>query len=49
MQVIKEGLMQIVSGTQAKGDFFHALPTHLMLKGYLLYWINTNTTLKSKT
>lgn len=47
--MIKEGLMQIVSGTQAKGDFFDALPTYLMLKGYLVYWINTNTTLKSKT
>lgn len=47
--MIKEGLMQIVSGTQAKGDFFDALPTYLMLKGYLVYWINTKTILKSKT
>lgn len=49
MQVIKEGIMHTVSGTQAKGDFFNASPTYLMLKGYLVYWINTNTTLKSKT
>lgn len=47
--MIKEGLTQIVSGTQAMGDFLDALPIYLMLKGYLVYWINTNTTLKSKT
>lgn len=48
--MIKEGLMQLVSGTQAKGDFFfYALLTYLMMKGYLVCWINTNTTVKSKT
>lgn len=47
IQVIKESLMQIASGTQAKGDFWRLLPTYLMLRGYLVYWINTSISLKS--